>query len=235
MFRRKLAARDVVQDWLSKNREQLVVSEVDGNKWLRPEILVRINYGNEELWRADLEAGILADGFMLPKIRRGADIERICAFISQLEVKHGLKSGSRILLPIATETAEGVVNMDEICKASTRTKAIMWGCEDLSSDVGALRNREEEYPYDYLEIFKYVRSRTLFVAKANGIQAIDGAFNLSLPVAPAAPAGSASADDLRKTLLQRETKAALRQGFDGKLVLSPSQLGTVLGCHIYCR
>ena len=50
--------------------------------------------------------------------------------------------GSTKLLPIATETPEGLLNIREIAGASPRIAAISWGIEDLSAAMGLPRTRD---------------------------------------------------------------------------------------------
>ena len=51
-----------------------------------------------------------------------------------------------MLLPIATETPEALLNVRSIAAADDRVAAITWGCEDLSAEMGALGTRDVARP-----------------------------------------------------------------------------------------
>ncbi|CAK0891277.1 unnamed protein product, partial [Prorocentrum cordatum] len=187
-----------------------------------PEILVRINpldADGGELWGKDLAAcAKYSDGFMLPKINSAADVEKIAAKLDEVEASVGRSAGRKnVLLPIATETAEGVLNLAAIAKACPgRVVAITWGAEDLSAEIGASRNRESggadsKKPGPYLEVFQYVRQLCLLAAKAANIQAIDGVF--------------ADVRDLPGC--ESEAAGAAASGWDGKLSLHPAQVQAI--------
>ena len=141
-----------------------------------PELLVRINFcKSEDMWIKEIEATIAkADGYMLPKVRSLEDMLRVHEVIGDFEAKFGLSEKSKVLVPIATETPMGVLNINEICGAP-RVAAAAWGCEDLSEQLGSLTNRDK-LTNEYLDVFKHARISTLMAAKAHGIMAIDGAF-----------------------------------------------------------
>src|SRR5262249_35649020 len=117
--------------------------------WLRErdfgerERIVRINPIESGFGAADLEATLGAgpDAYMIPKVRGPADLEQIDARLRALESACGRAEGGTALIPIATETPEGVLAAREIARAP-RVVALSWGGEDLSAALGARRNRD---------------------------------------------------------------------------------------------
>ena len=175
----------------------------------KTEVLVRINpLSSKEAWRDDIEAGLGADGFMVPKVESRAELDKLHAILIELE--RGLGSTTpKVLLPIATETAAAVLNIAEIARGP-RVCAITWGCEDLSADIGSFGTRELKSGR-YLDVFRHCRNMCLLAAKAAGVQAIDGIYQ-----------------DIRDTKgFEMEAQDASYAGFDGKLTLHPAQVPAV--------
>ncbi len=75
------------------------------------------------------------------------------------------------------ETAQGLINVNEICAASPRLETIILGPVDMSAsmEMPGLRGGLEipEYPGDY---FHYVFVKILMAGRANGLQVIDGPY-----------------------------------------------------------
>lgn len=62
---------------------------------------------------------------MVPKVSAAADLAEVLeAELRVVEKEAGLPEGKHLLLPIATETAEGVLNLGAIAKASSRVCAV---------------------------------------------------------------------------------------------------------------
>ena len=194
----KAAARDEAKEWL--------LSADYGRK----ERIVRINALDTELWRDDLQVTMAGhpDTYMVPKVGKAAELELLDRVIAELEARSGRKRGDVQLLPIATETAEGLLNIREIA-AAPRICAITWGAEDLATDLGAQANRDASG--QYLEVFRYARLMTRVAASAAGVQAIDGVYT----------------DFNDEAGLRREAGDAAQSGFDGKLTIHPSQIELV--------
>jgi citrate lyase subunit beta/citryl-CoA lyase len=172
--------------------------------------IVRINPIETGLGEADLEATLPAgpDAYMIPKVRGPADLEWIDTRLSALERACGRPERGVWLLPLATETPEGVLSAREIARAP-RVRALSWGGEDLSAALGARRNRDASG--NYLEVFRYARIATLLAAAAAGIDALDAVW--------------VDFRDLEG--LERETRDAVDMGFAGKLTIHPDQIAVV--------
>lgn len=195
---RKDSAREIVAGWLR---------DVDFG---RQERMVRINPLATPWGFADLRACMVTppDTFMVPKPRTLADLTAIDAEITRLENEYGHPAGGVGLLIVATETAEGTLNMATFTQCS-RVRALSWGAEDLAADLGAIRNRDEQG--QYLDVFKHCRIQTLLCAVAGDVQPIDTVFV-----------------DIRDSEgLRRESRDAAWMGFTGKITIHPDQVPIV--------
>ncbi len=136
----------------------------------RCEVIVRINATDTDFWRRDLDA-IIPVGpslIMPPKTACAQDVLKVDAYISELEERLGLASGSVGLMPLI-ETALGVENAFQIASACPRVKAIFLGGEDLTADLRCKRTKEGH------EI-AYARSRMVCPARAAGVEVYDTPF-----------------------------------------------------------
>jgi citrate lyase subunit beta / citryl-CoA lyase len=172
-------------------------------------IFVRVNAIATGLALLDLAAvvGALPYGIMLPKCESGSDVARIDAYLSALEVREGIPVGSVRVLPIVTETAGSLFEMETYSRdAGPRLCGMMWGGEDLAADIGAVSNRESNGryagPYDL------ARTLCLLGATAARVDAIDAVFT-----------------DFRDSNgLASEATEALRSGFSAKAAIHPDQV-----------
>ena len=80
-------------------------------------------------------AGERLDEVMLPKVRRASDVVALDLLLSQVEVNVGLPSG-HIGIEAQIETAEGLINVEEICGASPRLESIVFGPADFAASIG---------------------------------------------------------------------------------------------------
>jgi citrate lyase subunit beta/citryl-CoA lyase len=195
---RKAATRPIVREWLARDfggRE----------RW------IRMNPVSTDLARADLEETIAGrpDGYVVPKPRHAGDVREIAQLLDGLEHRHGITPGSTRLLPIATETPEGLLNIREVAAASPRIVAISWGIEDLGAAMGLPRVRDERGRY--LEIPRYARTMCAVAASAAGVDWIDTVYT-----------DIADLDGLR-----RECGEGVAMGFSGKISIHPSQIEVI--------
>jgi len=172
---------------------------------------VRMNPIFSEYGEADLEETIAGrpTGYIVPKPRRAEDIRRIVGILEKLEERHGLPPGSTRLLPLATETPEGLLNIREVATASPRVIALSWGVEDLGAAMGLPRTRDAEGRY--LDIPRYARVMCAVAAAAAGIEAIDTVFT-DIP-------------DLEG--LRRECREGVAMSFAGKISIHPGQIEVI--------
>jgi citrate lyase beta subunit len=124
-------------------------------------------------------------------------------YLSAAEDEHNWPVNS-IRLLVMIETARGVLNVGQIVQAGPRLEALVFGAEDLASDIGAKRTRAG------WEVF-YARSAVVTAAAAYRLQAIDMVFvNLHDP-----------------TGLEEECRFARQLGFAGKTAVHPDQLEVI--------
>ncbi|MBQ8507673.1 MAG: CoA ester lyase [Clostridia bacterium] len=134
------------------------------------EVIVRINSTDTDFWMKDLDyiIPVKPSLIMPPKTGCAEDVQRVDAYISQLEEKLGMENNSIGLIPLI-ETALGVENAFQIASASRRVRAIFLGGEDLTADLRCKRTKEGN------EI-AYARSRMVCAARAAGVDVYDTPF-----------------------------------------------------------
>ena len=148
----------------------LVRSVIRGMGFDPCEVIVRINAIDTPFWQKDLDAisPVRPSLIMPPKTACAQDVLTVDAYITQLEEKLGMETGSVGLIPLI-ETALGVENAFQIASASPRVKAIFLGGEDLTADLHCKRTKEGE------EI-SYARCRMVCAARAAGVEVYDTPF-----------------------------------------------------------
>ena len=172
-----------------------------GNKF----VYVRINSLLTGLTQEDLEYAVQEglDGIILAKSESKEDILVVDKALNELELQRNLPEKHISIIPLL-ETAKGVLNVDEIIRASERVVAVCFGALDFTRDMGT--NQSE----DGIEIF-YARSRIALVSTANNVQAIDTPWF----------------DITDKDGLVKETQFVKQLGFRGKLLIHPDQIDAV--------
>ena len=191
----KARARGVAAEFVAANRDRLP-------------LYVRVNALATGLTLDDLSAVVRAQpyGIMLPKCGSGGDVARVGAYLSELEAKDGVSAGSLRILPIVTETAAALFEMGSYARdAGPRLSGMMWGGEDLATDIGASSNRADGR---YTPPFELARSLCLFGATAAGVTAVDSVYT-----------------DFRDVEgLREEARAAVVAGFGAKAAIHPGQV-----------
>ena len=121
-------------------------------------------------------AGANLDAIMLPKVQDAAQVQALDMLLTQIEKANGLEVG-KIGIEAQIETAQGLINVNDIAFASPRIETIIFGPADFMASinmkslvVGALH---PDYPGDP---FHYILMQILMAARARGVQAIDGPF-----------------------------------------------------------
>ena len=134
------------------------------------EVIVRINSVDTDYWMSDIDL-ILPEKpgvILLPKASTPDDVLKADAYMSEVEARLGLESGSVSLMPLI-ETALGVENAYAIASASKRICALFLGAEDLTADLRCKRTKEGR------EI-EYARQRLVVAARAAGVDVYDTPF-----------------------------------------------------------
>lgn len=196
---RKALARDLVAAYLAAREPG------------SPRLYVRINPLDEG--GLDDLAGIVRpglDGIMIPKIDGPADVVRLGHGLDVLERREGMSPGGVRILPVATETARAPFGLGAFPDhALPRLYGLTWGAEDLSTALGASTNRN---PDGVLALtYRMVRSLMLLAAKASGVEAVETLY----------------ADFRDEAGLRRDSEAAAREGFSGRIAIHPAQVAAI--------
>ena len=176
---------------------------------LNARLFVRINPLDSRLAMADL-AGVVVPGLagiMLPKSNSAADIVRVGHCLDALEARAGMPPGSVAIVPVATETAAAMLNMQSFANGPVpRLAGVTWGAEDLAAVIGAVSNREDSGAYSPL--YELAGSLCLCAATAAGVPAIDTVFT-----------------DFRDSAgLAAASRISRRRGFRGRIAIHPDQV-----------
>jgi citrate lyase subunit beta / citryl-CoA lyase len=190
-----------------------VVDAIKNQDWGDKVLCVRINAWDTQWTAFDVievvgNAGERLEEVMLPKVQTAAEVVALDLLLSQVEAHSGLPAG-HIGIEAQIETTRGLINVEEICAASPRLEAIIFGPADFaaSMEMPVLTGGVQipEYPGDH---FHYVFSKILMAGRANGLQVIDGPF---LKIRDS---------DAFRDYCQR-TRVL---GYDGKWALHPDQI-----------
>lgn len=197
----KEEARRVTSAFVAEHRSQAE----------RPRLYVRVNGLTTGMIDADLDGVMRAapDGIVLPKSVGGADVAHLGAKLAVREAEFGLEDGATRILAIATENAAGVFALGTFGGASHRLMGLTWGGEDLSADLGAEANRDDNGAYT--DPYRLARSLTLLGAAAAGVDAIDSVFT--------------NFRDMEG--LAAECRAARRDGYVAKMAIHPAQVPVI--------
>jgi citrate lyase subunit beta/citryl-CoA lyase len=203
---RKAQARDSAAAFLQKVGMHQAIAQAK-----RPRLLVRVNGLATGLTDADLDAIVPArpDAILLPKAEGGASVIHAHAKLSAREAMAGLAEGQIKIVAQAIETAVGIFQAGTFHGASARLIGLTWGPEDLSAEVGAEANRDAEGRLT--DPYRLARSLCLFAAAAAQTTAIETVY----------------VDFRNLEGLKRDTEAARRDGFSGRLAIHPAQVAVI--------
>lgn len=194
-----------------KAEARRLTAEFIAAKGAERQLMVRINPLQGGLADDDLD-GVMASrpaAIMLPKAQSSADAMALSARLRVHEARHGIADGATRILPIITETALAVLNAATWNAPQPRLCGLTWGAEDLSADIGASEARDVNGALT--GVFHLARSLTLLAAAACNVAAID-------TVLP---------DFSTPGRLDDECRAALRDGFSGKMAIHPKQVDAI--------
>jgi len=165
-----------------------------------PEWWVRVNPLGSEYHKDDLKLMGLADihGIVLPKAEGGDDVTRLAH-----------RTGNIPIHAIVTETPASLFGLLSYRQPNSPLAAMSWGAEDLSAALGAASKYDESGELSFT--YKLARSLCLTGAMTAGVQPVDGVF----------------ADFKDDEGLKRESEAARREGFTGKLAIHPAQVAVI--------
>ena len=175
-----LDLEDAVAPLEKEGARDKIVNAINTLDWGETVLCVRVNAWDTEWTYRDViaiveGAGERLDELMLPKVQTAAEVQALDMLLTQIEKTTGRTS--RVGIEAQIETAQGLINVEEICAASDRLETIIFGPADFaaSTEMPVLTGGVQipEYPGDH---FHYVFSKILMAGRANGLQVIDGPF-----------------------------------------------------------
>ncbi len=195
----KPKAREMVRDYLQAWRGKS-----------RPQLWVRVNPGTTDHMLKDLVAvmGGAPHGIFLPKPSDAADFKALDHYLAVLEVQNDISPGTTKVMSVA-ESCVGTLNQGQFANASERLAGLCWGAEDMSADLGASTNQDEEG--NYFLVHQMNRAACLVVCNAGNMQPVDGI----------------CADYRDEDKLRRECLRARTEGFTGKIAIHPAQVAVI--------
>ncbi len=177
-----------------------------------PFVYVRVNDLGTGLTDEDL-VGIMPagpHGIMLPKCNGANDVARLSVKLRVHEADNGLDDGATRILPIITETGQGVLAASTYgVDPDPRLAALTWGAEDLAASVGARTSREEKG--QFTDLFRLARSLTLLAASSAEVSALDTVFT----------------NFRNEAAFRRACIEAERDGFVGAMAIHPAQVPVI--------
>jgi citrate lyase subunit beta/citryl-CoA lyase len=210
-----LDLEDSVSPLEKENARGNIVKAINENDWGDTVLCVRVNAWDTEWTYRDVvhlveNSSERLDELMLPKVQNAAEVQALDLLLTQIEKVTGRQS--RVGIEAQIETAQGLINVEEICAASSRLETIIFGPADFaaSTEMPVLTGGVAipEYPGDH---FHYVFSKILMAGRANGLQVIDGPFLKIREL-----------DALREYAMRTRIL-----GYDGKWALHPDQVKVI--------
>ncbi len=168
-------------------------------------VFVRINSLDSRHWLRDLEASAIEGvaGLVIPKVRSSGEVVTVDRVLGFFEDERGLEGGGLAIMPII-EATNAVLAAHEIALSSRRIIALGFGSGDYALDMGRF------WWKDGVE-YGIARSLVAMMAKAAGVLPIDGVYM--------------DLEDLEG--LKRDTMLSRRLGYEGRMVVHPSQIPVV--------
>ncbi|PBP19598.1 HpcH/HpaI aldolase/citrate lyase family protein [Diplocarpon rosae] len=203
----KPIARASLLDFLSSSRPPNIT-----------ELSVRINAVSSGLALADLSSILQAthlDALVVPKVNRASDLHFVTDVLRhQLPSRHpggdapAQQQQPPVKIIALVESAEAIMNLGEICKASPYLSGLVFAAEDFALDLSLTRTPS-------LTEFLYARSAIVTAARAHGLPS-------TIDLVCTAFRGSEGL----KTLGE-ECEQGRGLGFNGKQCIHPSQVEVV--------
>lgn len=198
-----------LEDGVSENRKdearQGILKALQEVDFGRSERLVRINSLASGRAPGDLLAVMPGkpNAILVPKADSAEIVKEVDNLISEMEQDLDIESG-RTAIILTIESARAFLDLQEICRSSTRVEGLVFGAEDFTADTGITRTLEAR------ELL-YARSHLVTHAAAFGLNSIDMV--------------QTNFSDL--ALLKRECREGAELGFTGKQVIHPAQVEIV--------
>ena len=169
------------------------------------ECIVRINGLDSDLWEEDIRCAVAggADGIRIPKTETAEDVKKVEKAVEEAEKEFDIEPG-KVLIMAALESAKGVLNALDICKASERLFGIALSGGDYTKDL------QTHITGTGVELMG-ARQHMIIAARAAGVQCFDTVYT--------------DLDDMEGFVKDVETIHLM--GFDGKSIINPRQIAPV--------
>lgn len=169
------------------------------------ECIVRINGLDSDLWEEDIRCAVAggADGIRIPKTETAEDVKKVEKAVEEAEKEFGVEPG-KVLIMAALESAKGVLNALDICKASDRLFGIALSGGDYTKDL------QTHITGTGVELMG-ARQHMIIAARVAGVQCFDTVYT--------------DLDDMEGFIKDVETIHLM--GFDGKSIINPRQIAPV--------
>ena len=169
------------------------------------ECIVRINGLDSDLWEEDIRCAVAggAGGIRIPKTETAEDVKKVEKSVEEAEKEFGIEPG-KVLIMAALESAKGVLNALDICKASERLFGIALSGGDYTKDL------QTHITGTGVELMG-ARQHMIIAARAAGVQCFDTVYT--------------DLDDMEGFVKDVETIHLM--GFDGKSIINPRQIAPV--------
>lgn len=165
-------------------------------------VIPRVNARDTGITIDDLAAVVSAaiHGISIGKVGTAEDVRWLCDVIGELEGANDLPVGS-IKLIVWIETALGICNCLDICRASERIEAVAFGGEDFTHDMEIERLEDDSNVL-------YARHAICIAARAANVAALDTPYFQFRD----------------ESGLIDNARAARKIGFKGKFAIHPAQI-----------
>ncbi len=175
---------------------------------------MRVNPFDTGLTLGDLAAVVKPglDGLLIPKADGAADIARIGHYLDAFEEKAGMAIGTVRIAVVATETPAAMFALGSYAPPHPRLVGLTWGAEDLAAAIGATGNKAADG--GWTDPYRQARVLCLYAAAAAGVAPIDTLY----------------ADFRDADGLERDCRAARRDGFTGRIAIHPDQVAIINRC-----
>ena len=169
------------------------------------ECIVRINGLDSDLWEEDIRCAVAggADGIRIPKTETAEDVKKVEKAVEEAEKEFDIEPG-KVLIMAALESAKGVLNALDICKASDRLFGIALSGGDYTKDL------QTHITGTGVELMG-ARQHMIIAARAAGVQCFDTVYT--------------DLDDMDGFVKDVETIHLM--GLDGKSIINPRQIAPV--------
>lgn len=195
---------DAVANSEKKEARKKVISHIQNHPNLNN--YIRINAMPSPYMYDDLMQVIVpgVKGIVLPKAETKEEIQFVSKILEEKEKEHNLALGEIHIIPLI-ESALGVHHAFDIASSSKRVRSLAFGSIDFTLDI------KGELTSSGVELL-YARSQLVIASRAARIESpIDAVFS----------------DFKDSEGLTKETKLIKELGFQGKLVIHPSQISIV--------